>query len=175
MLFTAAAGLIARNVYQQPAPAAATQGTTIPATSSSTADQADYRQVQLSADATGYPEAGQVQSALQNYFDGINRQDYATWERGVTAARLSMTPRSKWKAFASTTDSDILVRRIEAVPGNRVNVLLSFRSFQTLANAPSYAPYSCILWNVVWPFAQEGGSWKLDVGVASTVPAYAKC
>ena len=175
MLFTAAAGLIARNVYQTPAPTAATLGSTAPATSSSTTDETDSHQVQLSADASGYPASNQVQTAMQNYFDGINHQDYATWEKAVTTARLNMTPRSRWKDFASTTDTDILIRRIESAPGNRLSVLLSFRSVQSVDNAPSFAPYPCILWNVVWPFAQEGGQWKLDVGAASTVPAYAKC
>ena len=176
VLFTAAAGLVARHVYADHTAGTGMSGTPHASSSSSAAtDQTESRTVVLSADASGYPQSAQVQAALQHYFDGINQQDYQLWTAGVTKDRLRQTPLSNWKLFASTTDSDILVRRIEAGPDNRLIVLLTFRSVQSLANAPKYAQFTCILWNVVWPFAQEGGVWKLDVGDASKIPAYADC
>jgi hypothetical protein len=177
VLFTAAAGLVARHLYQQAAASAEISALTPSAPPTATTGENGPRTVALSPDAGVYPQVNAIRTTLQNYFDSINTQNYNLWTTAVTRARLHLIGgQANWRSeLRSTTDSSIVVRRIEAAPDNALLVLLTFTSVQSTNDAPSFAPYPCILWNVVWPFAQENGQWKLDVGPATLVPVYSRC
>jgi hypothetical protein len=177
VLFTAAAGLTARSVYHQSASTGMTASST-PPSSSSTANlpPPGSPQVQLSADAANYPLATTVRRLLQTYFDAVNNKNYAQWTSVATEARIRQDSESSWEAGVRTTrDGTITVYRIDVAPQNGLRVLLAFTSTQDLADAPKFAYYPCIRWQVVWPLSQEHGQWKLDAGATGKIPTTGQC
>lgn len=132
--------------------------------------------VQLTPDATAHPLGVAVRTLLQNYFDSINRLDYARWTTTVTTDRIESTSKQQWLAdFESTKDGSILVYRIESAPGNTLRVLLGFTSKQDVSQAPVEFPRECIRWRLSLPVAKESGQWKIDAVEPGTKQEHAGC
>ncbi|HWE87840.1 MAG TPA: hypothetical protein VG317_00085 [Pseudonocardiaceae bacterium] len=180
VLFTGAAGLVARAVYQGGDGSAGSGALPMvlpsAATSVPASEEPGSPTVRLTDDAANYPLGGEVRTLLQTYFDSINSKSYDEWRSVVTDARQQGEPRSVWRAdYRTTTDGSIDVYRIEQAPQGGLRVLLTFTSEQDVANAPPDLPSPCIHWQVVYPLTVENGAWKLDVGISSASPQRQRC
>lgn len=173
---TAVAGLLARDLYTEPA---AAPPTTVVATSPSpvpSGQQPGPAEVKATGDAAAHPLFRTLQPLLQTYFKAINDKDYERWSSVVTGERQTNQPEQKWQQeFATTQDGSIVMHRIEARGDGTARVLLTFTSTQDVKDAPQELPRPCIHWNVVWAFSTEDGAWKLAAGPASATPQHEPC
>jgi hypothetical protein len=111
--------------------------------------------VELTPAAQQHPEADQVKSLLQRYFDAINDGDYAAWADTVTKEQSASWPESDWtRAYATTKDSSIKVIDIDDDP---LRVRLWFTSEQDPSLAPPELPVGCINWDVTYLLTGEDG------------------
>lgn len=121
--------------------------------------------VEFSQDAFQYPDSARVRQVLQLHFDSINFKSYDQWRATVVEAKKQELPEPKWRdEYATTRDSEIVVQRIEPAPDKTLRVLLSFKSAQDLADAPSQLREPCVHWHVVYPLVREDRVLRLDTG-----------
>lgn len=175
VIATALGALVARSVYaEQPPP---TPTAIVPSTSSVPPDeQPGPADVQGTTDATTHPLFATLQPLLQHYFDAINAKDYASWKEVVSSDRIKETDEKTFQNdYRTTRDGTIVIYRIEARGDGNALVMLQFASTQDRADAPPNFPEPCIRWNLVWPFTQQRGVWKLAAGTTSASPQYEKC
>ncbi|SDC59577.1 hypothetical protein SAMN05216174_10353 [Actinokineospora iranica] len=175
MIVTAAAGMLARDLYA--APDRPPPAPILPSESALPASaQPGPRDVRATQDATQHPLYETVRQLLQTYFDAINGKNYARWKTTVTDDRVKDMPEATWRAaYRSTQDGSIVVYRIETGPVNSARVLLRFVSKQDVADAPLELPVDCIRWNVIFPLAYTGGEWRLDAGPTAASPQHDRC
>ncbi|NUT52483.1 MAG: hypothetical protein HOV94_35125 [Saccharothrix sp.] len=176
---TAGVGVLAREVYQRPASA---QGDQVQAPGSEPSGsvprsaQPGSGTVQLSVDAAQHPDGEQVREVLQRFFDAINAHDYEQWARTVTSHRVGQTPKSRWLSdYESSRDGSILVHRIESVSPTRLRVMMTFTSTQDVAKAPADLQADCIHWRVVYPFQEERGALRVDLGTEGSTSQFTAC
>jgi hypothetical protein len=175
VIATATGALVARSLYQDQPPA---QPAAVEPSPSSVApnEQPGSPKVQGTADATAHPLFNTLQPLLQRYFDAINAKNYKDWSETVTSDRIEETPEEIWyRDYRTTRDGNIIVYRIETGGDDTARVLLQFTSTQDPKDAPQELPEACIRWNLVWPFAKEGGEWKLAAGETSSSPQHEAC
>ena len=121
--------------------------------------------VEFSQDALQYPDSARVRQVLQLHFDSINFKGYDQWRATVVEAKKRELPEPTWRdEYATTRDSEILVKRIEPAPDKTLRVLLSFKSTQDQADAPAQLQKPCVHWHVVYPLVREGRVLRLDTG-----------
>jgi hypothetical protein len=172
---TAAAGLLARQVFAEPA---AADSPAVVQTSSSIPPEAQPGPPTVGGrtDAAAHPLYQTVQRLLQAHFDAINSKDYQGWRAVVTRRRAQNQPEREWQvSYRSTRDGNIVVHRIEAGPPGTARALVSFTSVQNPEDAPLELPEPCIHWRVVLLLTVEGGEWKIDSGPTSATPQHEKC
>jgi hypothetical protein len=180
-VLTAAAAFAGREFYR-PRPEAATQTVTVttgnstPPSSTSKPAPPGSPEVRATPDGAEHPLYPQVRQMLQDYFDGINKKNYAQWRSSVTKARAQDMSESKFKSdFASTKDGSIVVYRIETAPQQTLRVLVSFTSVQNAADAPPELPKECIDWHFVLPVSKEDNKWRIDIGDGTSSPRHEEC
>jgi len=181
LVLTAVGGLVARSIYQPAAnastpPVAAPPPTSAP-TSGQPVKQPGSPKVQLSADSAASPYGATVQNLLQVYFNSINDHNYQEWESVATPALIAENLPGKWQnGYKSTQDGSMYVYRINSSPGSQLRVLITFTSTQALAQAPSFAQFTCVNWSQVMPLVNTNGSWRIDVNPSgSPHPLAAQC
>jgi hypothetical protein len=170
VIATALGALVARGLYTDPDPS--TPAAVEPSPSAvPPSEQPGPPEVRGTADATTHPLYNTLRPVLQQIHDAINTKDFASWAAVSTAARRAQTSEEAWRDDYSTTrDGTIVVYRIEIDEDKTVSVLMTFTSTQDPKKAPPEMPVSCIVWNVVWSFAEEKGQWKLGAGPSSRHP-----
>jgi hypothetical protein len=180
-VLTAAAAFIGRQIYR-PHPEAAgridtvTTSNSTPPSSTSKPAPPGPPDVRPTPDAAEHPLYPQVRQMLQDYFDGINKRNYAQWRSAVTRIRAQDMAEAKFKAdYASTKDGSIVVYRIETAPQQALRVLVSFTSTQSAEDAPQELPKECIEWHVVLPVTKEDNKWRIDVGDGASSPRHEEC
>ncbi|MEB3367859.1 hypothetical protein [Saccharopolyspora mangrovi] len=121
--------------------------------------------VEYSPDAAAYPDQRIIEGLLDNYFDGINRQNYELWKSTVPPSKWRELPANKWyEAYDSTRDHEMKVHRIDPGQDRSALVMLSFKSEQDIEDAPPQVKARCVLWNVVYPVVvDENGNAVLDI------------
>ena len=166
LVAAAAAGFVLRELQRGPSadagdpPASTTSA--VPAS-----EQPGSALVRLVADVEAHPDADQVRTLLQDYFDAINAGDYMLWSSTVTASRVQNIGRSAWREqYRSTLDGSIVVHRLEPRPGGGLIALLSFTSVQDPVDAPPDLPVRCLRWQVSYSLIDEGD----DLRLAATSP-----
>jgi hypothetical protein len=172
---TAGAAFAAHKVYRQPAtaPPVVTAGeSSVPP-----AAEPGSSTVTMTPDVAASPDGGEVRQLMQVFFDAINTHSYKEWKTVVTPERIAEQNEEMFNdAYASTKDGTIQVRRIEAAPDGDMSVLVTFHSMQDIAHAPSYAPYPCVQWQVVWPVVRDStGQLKVDAGMTGKSPQAQQC
>jgi hypothetical protein len=177
MIITAAAAVVARTVYTEPAEANATRPLAVPnGRPLPASEQPGDGTVMAAPDAASHPLFENVRQLLQANFDAINTKNYGLWQSVVSATRVKSQPREVWlKAYRSSKDGSIVVQRIEVGPPDTARVMLTLTSVQDPADAPPELPESCIHWQVVFPLAIENGAWKLNSGTTGQTPQLQKC
>lgn len=158
-------GLIARQVYASTKPPAATQlPPAVTSTPEATSDPGtgDPHSVIFTPFARNDPQFKPVQSAIQNYFNAVNDQNYGLWKQTMTPNVTSQQTEYNWRdGFRTTKDSDMKVYRIEAT-ANGADVFGSFTSRQDVTNAPPDLKVPCINWWMVWPMVKSGNAFRID-------------
>ncbi|WP_139274121.1 hypothetical protein [Saccharopolyspora flava] len=121
--------------------------------------------VEYTPDAAAYPDQRIIEGLLDNYFDGINRKNYELWKSTVPPSKWRELPQSKWtEAYDTTRDYEIKVHRIDPGQDRSALVMLSFKSEQSLEDAPPQVKATCVAWNVVYPVVvDEHGNAVLDI------------
>lgn len=157
-------GLIARQVYaadRQPAGAPSAPATDS-GTPTTTTSPSNPKTVAFRDAARSVPQFGDVQNAIQNYFNAINDRKYSLWKTTVTTRVVQSQTQEDWaNGYKTTTDSDMTVYRIEA-NGDNLDVFGTFTSHQEPANAPQDLRVGCIDWAMVWPFVRSGNGYLID-------------
>lgn len=154
------AGLAIRDLSARPPSSAPTSTTTTPTTVADQEPTGDTT-VQLAADVSSDPHRDAVLDLLQRHFDAINSKDYEAWIDTVTAPRAQGMPQERWTHdYGSTTDTDMVVHRIEPTTSGFV-LLLSFISRQEADLAPADLPVECIRWWVSYPVIEEADELRL--------------
>ncbi|MFC0539946.1 hypothetical protein [Kutzneria chonburiensis] len=161
-------GLIARQLYatSKPVdtkpPASAPSGPT-----TDTGHPDDTESVYFTEFAKADPDADQVQRAIQNYFNAINKRDYKKWQQTMTPEAGGQTE-SYWRnGYKSTVDKDMHIYRIEDTEQG-ADVFGSFTSYQDLADAPDELKATCVRWNMIWPMVSINGVFR--IGKPSIAP-----
>lgn len=186
VILTAAAAFVVRQVYRSRPEAlspAVTTSTTTSATTptapttSSQSQRPGPSDVQTREDAAQHPQYGDVRKMLQDYFDGINDRNYVKWRGSVTRARAELLPEKEWTdSYKSSKDGNIHLYRIDTVqPQQRLRVLVSFTSTQSIDKAPPELQKECIDWHVVLPVTREDNKWKIDTGDGASSPRHDEC
>jgi hypothetical protein len=175
VIATALGALVARSLYEEPPRPPASP--IVPSPSSvPPSEQPGPVDVQGTADATAHPLFTTLQPLLQRYFDAINAKEYESWKEVVSADRIKETDEATFQRdYRTTRDGNIVIYRIEARGDGNALVMLQFTSTQDRADAPPNFPETCIRWNLVWPFTEQKGVWKLAAGTTSASPQYEKC
>jgi hypothetical protein len=175
LIVTAAATIVARQLYAEPTPAAA--GGVLPGTQTVPPEQQPGdATVVATKDAAAHPLYPTVRELLQTYFDAINARRYDHWQTVVSQRRANNEPERAWRmAYRSTKDGNIVVQRIELGPGGSALVLLGFTSVQDLEDAPLELHERCIRWRIVLPLVQENHAWKIDSGPPGAAPQHEGC
>ncbi|MFL6145473.1 MAG: hypothetical protein ACJ72N_26880 [Labedaea sp.] len=175
LIVTAAATIVARQLYADPAPSAS--GGVLPGTQTvPPGQQPGAATVVGTKEATGHPLYPTVRELLQTYFDAINARRYDRWQTVVSQRRATNEPERAWRmSYRSTRDGNIVAQRIELGPGGSAEVLLGFTSVQDLEDAPLELHERCIRWRIVLPLLQENGSWKVDSGPPNQSPQHERC
>lgn len=175
VIVTAVAGLVARNLYEDPAPA--TPEAVLPSASAvPPAEQPGPTEVQGTPDATAHPLFTTIRDVLQTHFDAVNARDYQRWQTVVTRKRILNEPEEEWRtSYRSTKDGSIVIYRMELAERDTIRVLMTFTSTQDPRDAPPELPVPCIHWNVVFPLVQEDDGWKLDTGSTAASPQHEAC
>jgi hypothetical protein len=174
----AAAGVLARDLYQRPLQTGAGEvvsssggPSTVPRS-----EQPGERVVRLSVDAGLHPDGERVRILLQQHFDAINGHKYQQWRETVTSERVRRVPEAKWQSdYQTTTDGTIFVHRIEASSTERLRVMISFVSLQDVSKAPAELQSDCIKWRVVYPMQEEAGALRVDIGPEGTASQFEAC
>ncbi|HSL09022.1 MAG TPA: hypothetical protein VK887_13755 [Pseudonocardiaceae bacterium] len=108
--------------------------------------------VALVEDVVGHPDAAQVRTVLQKYFDAINAGNYKLWRSAVTPQQARDTGEAAWRdQFRSTLAGSIVLHRLEPRAGGGLVALVSFTSLQNPADAPPELPVRCLRWWVSYP------------------------
>jgi len=125
----------------------------------------DYdTEVRISDSAAKDRRAEKIRELFQQYFDGINNKDYASWATTVNAQQAADRPQEQWEQDYSTTqDYDIEITDITTTP---FRVGINFTSKQAIEYAPADLPSECINWDVFYNLLTEDG--KLVVGRSAT-------
>ncbi|WP_436495512.1 hypothetical protein [Actinokineospora sp. HUAS TT18] len=176
VVLTAAASLLARELYADER-AEAPPSAVLPSEGSlPVSEQPGHRDVRGTQDAIQHPMYETVRQLLQTYFDAINGKNYARWQTTVTADRIKNMPESTWRAsYRSTLDGSIVVYRIDTGPADSARVMLRFISKQDVADAPLELPVGCIRWSVIFPMVVEDDVWKLAGGPTGATPQHEAC
>lgn len=176
---TAVTALVARNVYQLQSAGAATSPpvTSVTQTPVAPTKEPGSTQVSMTPDVANSPDGQQVRQLMQTLFDSINNRRYGQWLSVVTTQLAQNKSETNFMdSYKSTSDGAIQILRIDTAPQGGLSVLVTFHSVQSLDQAPAYAPYGCIQWQVVWPVVQvEDGSLKLDTGATGESPQTQQC
>jgi hypothetical protein len=176
VIATALGALLARGLYADPPPQPPAAVEPSPSSTLPPNEQPGSPRVEGTVDATTHPLYSTLRPLLQQYFDAINAKDFASWAETVTKERLKTTNEDKWYAdYDTTTDGSIVIYRIETGGDGSARVLLQFTSVQDVSDAPKELPKQCIHWNLVWPFLEERGEWKLSAGDTSRSPQHEAC
>ncbi|MDI2031667.1 hypothetical protein QFW96_23770 [Saccharopolyspora sp. TS4A08] len=151
--------LLAQNVYYGERPRATSNGV------SPQRGLVSRSGVEYTPDAAAFPDQRIIEGLLDNYFDGINRKNYELWKSTVPPSKWRELPQSKWtEAYDTTRDYEIKVHRIDPGQDRSALVMLSFKSEQSLEDAPPQVKATCVSWNVVYPVVvDENGNAVLDI------------
>lgn len=156
-------GLIARQVYAVTKPPSEGQppGASAPA-STSEGRPPDPKTVYFTPFARSDPQFGQVQVAIQNYFNATNNHDFTLWRSTMTSNVTESETQQHWQSGnQSTKDTDMTVYRIEATDTG-ADVFGTFTSHQDPEDAPKTLPVDCITWSMVWPMVKANGGYRID-------------
>ncbi|MPZ67047.1 MAG: hypothetical protein GEU83_16590 [Pseudonocardiaceae bacterium] len=169
LVLAVGAGLVLRDPPREPATgppgdAIATTTRQLPP-----AEQPSPRTVRFIMDAAEHPDRDAVQDLLQSHFDAINFGEYSRWTSTVVTERAEGTPEDVWREqYATSTDVNIVVHRMEPRPGGGLTVLLSFNSVQDPDDAPEETPFRCLRWHVSYPVVTESDQLLLGPGDPDT-------
>lgn len=177
VLFTAGAGLAAHSLYHASGASTGATGSGTTTTNSAgltstPSPAANSTTPVLAADAAAYPQSAKVADALNGYFDGINHHTYETWRAAVTTAVAN--EQGDWKTnFRTTSDTDIMIYRIDVGPSGQLQALVSFTSHQATQFSPDKKS-TCDYWRIVYPLAPStsGSNTYLVAGASAQ---YAAC
>ncbi len=169
LVLAAGAGLLLRDPAREPVAAPPGNATVTTTRQLAPDEQPGPRMVRFAEDAAEHPDRDTVQDLLQGHFDAINFGDYSRWASTVVAERAAGTPEDVWREeYATSTDGNIIVHRMEPRPGGGLTVLLSFTSVQDPDDAPEDAPFRCLRWHVSYPVVGESGELRLGPGDPGT-------
>lgn len=128
--------------------------------------------VLLSAEAQAHPQADDVQSLLQHYFDSINNRDYDAWMGTVAQAQSATQTETGWaRDYATTVDSNLMVMIIKDEP---LRARMMFTSEQSVELAPPSLPVTCINWDVTYLLADQDGQLVLS-GIDPSAQSMTAC
>lgn len=181
VLFTAGAGLAAHSLYHASGSATGAPGSGTTTTNSAgltptPSPSANSTTPVLAADAAAYPQSAKVADALNSYFDAINHHAYQSWRAAVTAAVANEQGSSEadWRTnFRTTSDTDIMIYRIDVSSNGQLQALVSFTSNQS----PQFSPdkkSACDHWRIVYPLAPSTSGSNTYL-VAGAIAQYAAC
>lgn len=169
LVLAVGAGLLLRDPAREPSAVPSGDATATTTRQLPPDEQPGPLMVQFTEDAAEHPDRDAVQDLLQGHFDGINFGDYARWRSTVVAERAEGTPEDMWREqYATSTDGNVLVHRMEPRPGGGLTVLLSFTSVQDPDDAPEDAPFRCLRWHVSYPVVTESDRLRLGPGDPDT-------
>ncbi|AZI58191.1 hypothetical protein EH165_08620 [Nakamurella antarctica] len=152
--------LVGGLLRESPVPPTSLRGSGTPATSPTGSID-----VVVSEAAAQNANATQVQKLFATYFSAINGRDY---ERYVAAVSQPLAKAQFDTNYATSVDTDGMVRQIHTDEAGKLQVLVSFVSTQSVDSAPPELPVKCIAWTVEWGMDGEPGALLIGTPVQSS-------
>ncbi|MBM9465728.1 hypothetical protein [Nakamurella leprariae] len=124
------------------------------------------------AGAADHPRSAEIQAVLQDYFDGINQQDWSRWASAVAPGQRAAQQAEWWtERYSTTADSAIRIVDVQERP---LRARVWFASQQHPAYAPADLPVACISWDLTYLFADQDGRLVIN-GIDPTNQQMTEC
>jgi hypothetical protein len=131
------------------------------------------RIVTLSGAAAASLKAPQVLSLIHKYFDAINTRNYAEFSSTLDSASKNQSEASFDAGYATTTDSNEVIRTITTSSGRALTATVSFTSHQDPAESVDGS--TCNNWILTFYLAPQGSGYVITPAPPSYQPTYTDC